>query len=52
MSGCGAEAGVKGGQVVVGTGRLRLGRDSNSGWGVRTSKEGGGDGWDGDVLNW
>ena len=48
MSGGGEASGVTGGQAVVGTGRLGLGRDVDGGSGGGTGGGRGGDGRDGD----
>ena len=47
MSGGGAEAGVKGGQAVVGTVQLGIGGDADVGSGGRTDGGGGGYRWGG-----
>ena len=51
VSGGGAEAGVKGGQAVVGAGRTGFGGDADGDSGGGTDGGGGGDGWDEDGLN-
>ena len=54
MSGGGAEAGVKGDQAVVGSGRIGCGGDVDGASGGRTYGGGGGNGQDGygDRLSW
>ena len=49
MSGGGSEAGVKGGQAVVGSGRTRFGRDADGGLGGGKGGGVGGDKRDRDV---
>ena len=49
MSGGGADTGSKGVQAAVVTGRGGCRMDADSGSGGGTDREGGGDGWDGDV---